>query len=193
MGLHFHKSKPLKARILQIDSHENLLNIMETSPNIMNEDEFLRSERRLFNRRGSDESTYSTTSAASQEPPKEGKPEYSGNPSWNTGLLNPEAQEFIPKTTESTSPAGTPGRKTGKKNKKKSPTHRCCQHCYKMGYDEAMYGSHSMRKKTKEIICPILLANICKSCGDTGDRDIHEDANCPLRGFQPFIVGKLFS
>ena len=107
--------------------------------------------------RGSDESTYSTTSAASQEPPKEGKPEYSGNPSWNTGLLNPEAQEFIPKTTESTSPAGTPGRKTGKKNKKKSPSHRCCQHCYKMGYDEAMYGSHSMRKKTKEIICPILL------------------------------------
>ena len=104
--------------------------------------------------RGSDESTYSTTSAASQEPPKEGTQEYSGNPSWNTGLLNPEAQEFIPKTTESTSPVG---RKTGKKNKKKSPTHRCCQHCYKMGYDEAMYGSHSMRKKTKEIICPILL------------------------------------
>ena len=104
--------------------------------------------------RGSDESTYSTTSAASQEPAKEGKPEHSGHPSWNTGLLNPEAQEFIPKTTESTSPVG---RKTGKKNKKKSPTHRCCQHCYKMGYDEAMYGSHSMRKKTKEIICPILL------------------------------------
>merc|ERR1711935_434053 len=97
------------------------------------------------------------------------------------------AQEFIPKTTESTSPVG---RITDKKN---SPSHRCCQHCYKMGYDEAMYGSHSMRKKTKEIICPILLANICKTCGDTGDRDIHQDANCPLRGFQPFIVGKLFS
>merc|ERR1712238_626133 len=72
--------------------------------------EFLCSKRRLFNRRGSDDSTYSTTSA-SQEPPKEGRPGYSGNPNWNQGLLNPEAQEFIPKTTESTSPVG---RKTSK-------------------------------------------------------------------------------
>ena len=137
----------------------------------MNEEDyrkFLASDKRLFNRRGSNDSNDSSTSS-SQSLKFELK-------------LNPEAKEFIPAPIESSKPGDTPGdtlagisggtsggtplgtqggRKSSKKNKKnRTPSHRCCQYCLRMGYDEAMYGSHCLRKKTKEIICPILVANL---------------------------------
>merc|ERR1711874_131536 len=145
--------------------------MMERHSNILtNEelDEFLSSEKRLFNRRGSDDSIVSSSP------------------------LNPNAQEFVP-TTQMEPSKGLVCKRSKKKTRKnnKSSPPRCCQYCLKQGYDEAMYGSHSMRKKSKELICPILLSNLCKSCGDTyNDRDIHEESHCPVRGFQPFNVGK---
>lgn len=101
--------------------------------------EFLASDKRLFNRRGSDEST----SGSSDVQPKTD--------------LNVNAAEFIPSLA---SPISKTGQRRSKRSLRKG-SKRCCQYCLKKGFDAAQYGSHSMRHpRNQQLICPILLSNL---------------------------------
>ena len=123
-------------------------------------DFFLKSEKRLFNRRGSNDSSQSSSLSSSPTDSEEIRASnYDSKTQSLVTSLNPEAQEFIPGKAEESTSSLT--KKSSKRSKKgKSTSHRCCQFCLKKGYDEAMYGSHSMRKKSKELICPVLLSNL---------------------------------
>ena len=121
-------------------------------------DFFLKSEKRLFNRRGSNDSSPLLGSSPADSDEIQAS-NYDSKTQTLLMSLNPEAQEFIPGKAGESASALT--KKSGKRNKKgKSTSLRCCQFCLKKGYDEAMYGSHSMRKKSKELICPVLLSNL---------------------------------
>lgn len=184
--------------------HSSSIITMERNNNVLTCEEvedFLTSEKRLFNRRGSKESEESYSSQSSI---RWGSYESNGacsfyysnvqtmNPNAQEFGLNPNAQEFVPtpQMEMETSPVEKKSKKKTKKANKPSTT-RCCTYCFRQGYDAAMYESHSMRKKSKELICPVLLSDLCKTCGDThNDRDIHKESDCPVRGFQPFIISK---
>ncbi len=118
--------------------------------------EFLASEKRLFNRRGSDDSESSTASASQPSP-------LSSSP------LNPDAPEFIPPIstlqTEGKAKNKSADQPTSKRNRRcrsrRNSVKRCCQHCLRKNFDAAQYGSHSMRHpKTQDLICPVLLSNL---------------------------------
>lgn len=131
---------------------------------------FLTSEKRLFNRRGSNESSDDTN---------------------QPGSLNVNAPIFVPKSS-TTKPSEneyppSPQQRKKTKSKRRNKLTRNCQYCQRKGLDAVMVSTHTMRNpQTSEIICPFLLKDICNVHPDS--QDAHDRFECPLLGFRPFEI-----
>ena len=140
---------------------------------------FLTSEKRLFNRRGSNEQHfYDITSTSLPQQPTN---------------LNVNAPIFVPKSPTKSSNRPQPENQSPPRRRPKSKRRgsgsslRSCQYCKRKGFDEIMVATHTLRNpQTSEIICPQLLANICQTHPDS--QDAHDRFECHLLGFRPFNI-----
>lgn len=135
---------------------------------------FLTSEKRLFNRRGSNETSESDDAS---------KP----------ASLNINAPIFVPKSKtakpseDEQSASPNQQRKRAKSKRRNKLSFRNCSYCQRKGYDAIMASTHTMRNpQTSEIICPFLLKDICTVHPDS--QDAHDRFECPLLGFRPFEI-----
>ena len=114
-----------------------------TLPDIEESNDFLSSEKRLFNRRGSgEENQYAFTSTS----------------------LNVNAPIFVPQKktfAHSENSITTIHQQRQPRRKKVSTNKRNCLYCKRKGMDAVTVGTHNLRNlSTNEIICPFLLQNM---------------------------------
>ena len=122
-------------------------------------EEFLTSEKRLFNRRGSND----------QSDESESKTKVS-----KTQRLNAMAPIFVPKHMKELEDS----RKRGQQRRVYS-TKRACSYCKRKGFDSVSMSTHTLRNpQNSEIICPFLLKDICTVHQDS--KDAHDRYECPL-------------
>ena len=96
----------------------------------------------------------------------------------------PETKINLAKSSNGLRPAPKPSdfRKNGIKPRIRSTKRkfvRHCDYCFRSGMDESMYDSHCLRNPiTGYVMCPILMGNVCRKCGDTGDEKVHSTVEC---------------